>query len=399
MHLPLHHITKPIEHVSTTSGLAGADDDDVAAGFAQLVENTHPSQSGDIMQGIHAAAHSHLPSLHKFVPQLQNLATKYHVGNYVIDRNTGEKFFESMPIYARLGMHLLFCGKQQVKLLEGNKRVDSLLREQSIREGRIYDSPESVKNIPSFIRTYKISLDELLEPDIQHYANFNEFFYRKLKPDARPVENADDPAAFCSAADCRLVVYPTIDLALKFWIKGDEFSVPALLNLEPSDPSCLQFDGGSLAIFRLAPSDYHRFHSPVDATVSGKPSDVPGQYYTVNPQAINETNLDVFSRNKRSVLFLQHTLSGKQIAFVAVGALLVGSINWTVEENATVRRGDELGYFAYGGSTVIAIFPPNVTFDEDLVQHSAPLSDTTKKIRPMETLVKVGSSLGRWNGA
>ena len=278
MHLHLHHINKPIEYIETDSGLSGADDDAVAVGFATLVENTH--SEGDAAQGIHAAAHDHHPLLHKVIPQLQNLATKYHVGNFVIDRKTGEKFFESMPIYARLGMHLLFRGKEQVKLLEGNKHVEDLLREQSIREGRIYDSPESVKNIPSFIRTYKLSLDELLYPDIRHYATFNEFFYRKLKPDARPVENANDPAGICSAADCRLVVYSTIDLACKFWIKGDEFSIPTLLNLDASDPLCAPFDGGALAIFRLAPSDYHRFHSPVDATLMGKARDVSGQYYT-----------------------------------------------------------------------------------------------------------------------
>lgn len=281
MHLRLHHITKPIEHIETQSGLSGADDDDVAEGFTRLVGNTDPSQGGgDVTQGIHAAAHTHHPFLHKFVPQLQTLADKYHVGNFVIDRKTGEKFFESMPIYARLGMHLLFRGKEQVKLLEGSKHVEDILREQSLREGKIYDSPESIKNIPSFISTYNLSLDELLYPDVEHYATFNEFFYRKLKPGARPVENADHPAGLCSAADCRLVVYPSVDLAHKFWIKGDEFSIPALLNLEPSHPSCLQFDGGSLAIFRLAPSDYHRFHSPIDATVFGKATDVPGQYYT-----------------------------------------------------------------------------------------------------------------------
>ncbi|KAF9219791.1 hypothetical protein BS17DRAFT_804294 [Gyrodon lividus] len=395
----LHHLSKPIEHITKESGLEGANEDSIAQGLTKVVENTHPSQGGgDVTQGIHGAAHSHLPFLHKVVPQLENLASTYHVGNYVIDRETGQKFFESMPIYARLGMHLLFCGKKQVKLLEGNKHVEDLLREQSIREGKIYDSPESVKNIPSFINTYKLSLDELLEPNIRHYKNFNEFFYRRLKPDARPVENAEDPDALCSAADCRLVVYPTVDLARRFWIKGDEFSIPALLNLDPSDPMCLEFDGGALAIFRLAPSDYHRFHSPVDATIRRKPIDVPGQYYTVNPQAVNEANLDVLTRNKRSVLYMDHTQSGKTIAFVAIGALLVGSIVWTVNENATVKRGDELGYFAYGGSTVVAIFPRGfITFDEDLVKHSAPASSDGKGA--VETLMKVGYSLGRWNNA
>ncbi|KAG8214990.1 phosphatidylserine decarboxylase-domain-containing protein [Butyriboletus roseoflavus] len=397
MLLHLNHITKPIEHITTQSGLSGADDDDVAQGFASLVGNTQGN--GDVAQGIHAAAHTHHPFLHKLVPQLQNLANKYHVGNYVIDRKTGQKFFESMPIYARLGMHLLFCGKEQVKMLEGNKHIEDLLREQSVREGRIYDSPESVKNIPSFIQTYKIALDELLHPDIRSYATFNQFFYRKLNPGARPVENADDPAGICSAADCRLVVYPSVSLARKFWVKGDEFTISTLLNLDPSHPSCLQFEGGSLALFRLAPSDYHRFHSPIDATVLGKATDIPGQYYTVNPQAINQTQLDVFTRNKRSVLFLKHALSGKEVAFVAIGALLVGSIAWTAEEHANVRRGDELGYFAYGGSTVIAIFPPDsISFDGDLLRHSVP-SDYLSGNRAIETLMKVGYSLGHWNEA
>jgi phosphatidylserine decarboxylase len=64
-----------------------------------------------------------------------------------------------------------------------------------------------------------------------------------------------------------------------------------------------------------------------------------------------------------------------------------------------VRRGDELGYFAYGGSTIVAIFPPGfVTFDEDLVERSAPY-DNAGGNRAIETLMKVGYSLGRWNGA
>lgn len=77
-----------------------------------------------------------------------------------------------------------------------------------------------------------------------------------------------------------------------------------------------------------------------------------------------------------------------------------------MQETATVRRGDELGYFAYGGSTVIAVFPPDsITFDEDLVRNSAPsnnvgsVNNATKGTRAVETLVKVGNSLGRWKSA
>ena len=276
-------LTKPVEEIHP-SNLHGSHKDDIARAFNQLVERSHPSSgNGDITQSIHGPAHSRLPWLHKVVPQLESLADKYHIGNFVAVRGTNQRIFESMPIYARLGMHLLFHGHEQVKLLEGSRHVEDVLKEQSIREGKIFDSPESVKNIPSFIKTYNIPLDELHEPDIHKYNTFNEFFYRKLKQGARPVENVEDSKGFCSAADCRLVVYQTVDLAEKFWIKGDEFSIPSLLGLDATHPHCQTLQGGSIAIFRLAPADYHRFHSPADGTVIGEPRDISGQYYTGQP--------------------------------------------------------------------------------------------------------------------
>jgi len=83
---------------------------------------------------------------------------------------------------------------------------------------------------------------------------------------------------------------------------------------------------------------------------------------------------------------LTHTHTGRQVAFVAIGALLVGSIKWTKAKDDTVKRGEELGYFAYGGSTVVAIFPKDtIQFDEDLIKNSK---------EPVETLMKVGYSIG-----
>ena len=141
---------------------------------------------------------------------------------------------------------------------------------------------------------------------------------------------------------------------------------------------------------RLAPQDHHRFHSPVDG-VLGNVTDIPGQYYTgaytmstipcgiceltvcagvVNPQAVNEPGFDVFTDNKRSVLYMTHSQSNAPVAFVAIGAMLVGSIVWTRKEGEDVKRGEELGYFAYGGSTVVVVYPKGfVEFDEDLVEN------------------------------
>ncbi|KAJ7760510.1 phosphatidylserine decarboxylase-domain-containing protein [Mycena metata] len=379
---------KPLEHLhSQSNNLPGLSNEAAAQGLAALVD--HSAGHTDVSQGIHASSHTifNIPWIHHLIPGIEKLASSYHIGNFVAIRGSKEMQFESMPIYARIGMHLLFYGREQVKVLHSHS-VESLLKEQSIKEGKVYDSPESVKSIPSFIATYSLDTAELLETDITKYKTFNEFFSRKLKPDARPVDNANDPLAICSAADCRLTVYQTVDLAKEFWIKGREFTIPNLLGVTPADEKARVFDGSSLAIFRLAPSDYHRFHSPIDATV-GDVVHIPGQYYTVNPQAVNEPGFDVFTANTRSILYLTHTATGLPVAFVAIGALLVGSIGWTNggEKGKTVKKGEELGYFAYGGSTVVAVLPKGVIeFDQDLVANSAV---------PVETLMKVGNSIGK----
>ena len=113
------------------------------------------------------------------------------------------------------------------------------------------------------------------------------------------------------------------------------------------------------------------------------------RYYTVNPQAINEKGtLDVFCENRRSVMIVKRP-SGSSVAIIAVGAMLVGSIRYNpgIKEGVEIRRGQCLGAFLYGGSTVITLYPKDqVKLDEDLVKNS-----TEQKC---ETFVKVGWHVG-----
>ena len=103
---------------------------------------------------------------------------------------------------------------------------------------------------------------------------------------------------------------------------------------------------------------------------------LPGDYFTVNPQAVNEA-LDVFTANRRDVLIINGNLfpTGQgetpkvvPVAFVAIGALLVGSVNWSKKPGETVKKGDDLGWFAYGGSTIVCVFPQEagIQWDDDL---------------------------------
>jgi phosphatidylserine decarboxylase len=328
--------------------------------------------------------------LSKWLPKgtIQSVENKFHLGNYVLDRETGEKNWEAMSIYVRVGMHLLYYGSEQEKALHW-KRTLELLQNQSDKMGKEYDSPESKQHIVPFIQSFALepTLFEMVEPNPEAYPTFNAFFGREIKESARPITEPENDLVTSSVADCRLTAFPTVDLATKYWIKGYGFTLERLLG----DPQlAAQYDGGSIVIARLAPQDYHRWHAPVSGTVRGI-KDIPGAYYTVNPQAINEPGtLDVFCENKRSVMTLQRSATGSPIAIVAVGAMLVGSIKYVGGVDtigAEVRRGQCLGAFYYGGSTVITLYPPGeMVLDDDLVRHSTELN--------METYMKVGWRVG-----
>ncbi|CAD6567328.1 MAG: hypothetical protein TREMPRED_003549 [Tremellales sp. Tagirdzhanova-0007] len=297
-------------------------------------------------------------------------------------------------------MHLLFVDGNSFM---GSKSAEELLEKQSVKqlppqEGKIYDETgESVKpHIESFIKTYQLPMEELLIQDLDQYPTFNSFFSRRLIPTARPITSPNDPSIVTSPADSRMTVFQTVDQAKQFWIKGRQFTIPNLLvgkDTKDDTFQAIQNDGScALAIARLAPQDYHRFHSPVDGEVIAI-KDIHGELYTVNPQAINE-NLDVFTMNKRSVMLIHANFgpskSAVPIAFVAVGAMLVGSIGWSKKAGDRIAKGEELGWFQYGGSTTICVFPSaaRIVFDEDM---------TTNSEHKVETLVKVGMEIARVN--
>lgn len=189
-----------------------------------------------------------------------------------------------------------------------------LLKSLSIKQGIKYDDPESTRDILPFIAFHQLNVDEILEPiesfstcircnehlNLSHLClqkhstnssigSSNKVLNyllpltlecRKLKPSARPVEMPDDPLRVVSGADCRLMVFESVSEATRLWIKGREFTVSRLLG-DTYKRQAERYHGGAAAIFRLAPQDYHRFHSPVDGTI-GSMTCIPGEYYTVN---------------------------------------------------------------------------------------------------------------------
>lgn len=301
---------------------------------------------------------------------------KYALGSnnaniLVQDRDSGIILEEKISAHVKLGMRIIYNGKGKE-----SKKFRALLKTLSVRQGKKFDDPASIRQILPFIKFHSLNMEEYEDAT---YRTFNEFFYRRLKPGLRKPEG--DEKIFVSPADSRCTVFSSIHQAKDIWIKGSRFTLARLTkNYKPevfNDRSC------NILIFRLAPQDYHRFHCPCDAVI-GKPTFVDGQYYTVNPMAVR-SSLDVFGENVRMVIPLESPEFGT-LLMIAVGAMMVGSIILDRKEGDFVKRGEELGYFKFGGSTVVLVVPSkSLTLDADLSRNSAD---------GIETLVKVGMSIG-----
>ncbi|CAN6922464.1 phosphatidylserine decarboxylase proenzyme 3 [Brassica napus] len=298
----------------------------------------------------------------------------------VIDRKTKRLVEELIDSKIVMSMRAIYQSKIGLGLMDQGAK--EILQNISEKQGKKMNTAESAQNIPSFLEFFKdqINMAEVKYP-LDHFKTFNEFFIRELKPGARPIACSDRDDVAVSAADCRLMAFQSVDDSTRFWIKGRKFSIKGLLGKDVDSDAFLD---GSLVIFRLAPQDYHRFHSPVSGVIE-KFVDVPGSLYTVNPIAVNSKYCNVFTENKRTVVMISTAEFGK-VAFVAIGATMVGSITFVRKEGDHIKKGDELGYFSFGGSTVICVFEKDsIKLDEDLLANSA---------RSLETLVTVGMQLG-----
>ena len=238
--------------------------------------------------------------------------------------------------------------------------------------------PASKARIRPFIRKYKLDEEEF-DSDPEGFRSFNEFFSRKLKPDARPIEQENAVAVF--PADGRHLGVQDLSANLGFYVKGQKFDLPKLFQ---SEELAGRFRKGSLIISRLCPVDYHRFHAPV----SGKISEarlINGSLFSVNPIALRK-RLSVFWDNKRYLCMIDSDYHGKVAQFI-VGATCVGSATFTFSQNQRVKKGEELGYFSFGGSSVLTLFEKDrLRISEDVQQHSQ---------ANIETYAKMGEEMGR----
>lgn len=251
----------------------------------------------------------------------------------------------------------------------------------SVVYGMLQSLPISRHKIAPFINDFQINMDEFLPEEGQDeyspYSSFNSFFIRKFKNGQRNfVQEKGQLAAF---AEGRYFGFDRILEGQTIPVKGRDLSAQALLKDEKWNGI---FKDGPLLISRLCPVDYHRFHFPDN----GKVIDyyrIDGTYHSVNPLALDKKS-SIFCDNIREISILETENFGL-LAYIEVGAMMVGRI---VQSSSMTHfsKGDEKGYFLFGGSTVI------VLGEKGRWRPSADVLLNTSK--GLETYIQLGSEVG-----
>ena len=230
--------------------------------------------------------------------------------------------------------------------------------------------------IEQFVKYFEVDMEEAEQPDPRAYANFNEFFTRSLREDARPLADAD----IVCPADGAISQIGAIDEGRIFQAKGQYFSTRELLGGD--EERAALFEDGNFTTIYLSPRDYHRVHMPVAGQLTAT-SYIPGKLFSVN--AVTAENVErLFARNERLVCYFDTEFG--PMAMILVGAMIVAGIEtvWSgqvapptrapvihdfdkLPEAVSLDKGTEMGRFKLG-STVILLFPKDsMTWDERYV--------------------------------
>ena len=275
-----------------------------------------------------------------------------YTGEIETEKVLGEKYLRWVygTTLGKVGLHVLIKRAIFSRLLGASK-----------------NTRKSAESIPAFIEEYGINTEEMLRP-VEDYTSFNDFFYRKLKPGARPLAEGN---VVVLPADGRHMGWQDAATMQSVFIKGQKFDLPALLG---SEELAEKYEHGTVVLSRLCPVDYHRFHFVAEGTPE-KAHLIPGPLASVSPYCLRH-KLAWLWTNKRELTMLHSERVGDVIQ-LAVGATGVGAIFQTYESGKPVAMGDEQGYFAFGGSTVMTFFEPgHIQLADDILRNTADCRET-----------------------
>jgi len=250
-------------------------------------------------------------------------------------------------------------------------------------QGLFLDTPESLteESEKTFYSTQDYNMDEYLRPR-GGWKSFNQFFARHFKPGYRPVAAISDQSLIVSPADSTVVGQWEIRKDSDITVKKMNWKICELLEGSPYQD---RFDNGLFMHAYLGPTDYHRLHAPVGGRVLearviqgqvylevyAKPMDDNTGRHTLHRKRVYDSpdNTGYQFAQTRGLFVLDAPIG--LVAVLPIGMCQVSSVILTAEEGVTVRKGEELAYFQFGGSDIILLFESasNVSFTAQPTVH------------------------------
>ena len=264
------------------------------------------------------------------------------------------------------GVKFLYCNKLGAGILKicTTRGIANLY-------GSYLNSRSSKHKIKKFVRKNGIDMSEYKPVK---YRSFNEFFRREIKEECRPVDT--DPHSLISPCDGKLTAFE-ISADSVFRVKGFDYNLNTLLR---NEQLAKDFEGGICLIYRLCVTDYHRYGF-FDGGTAEQSVFIKGRLHTVQPEALEKRR--VFCENCREYTIL-HTDNFGDAIQMEVGAMFVGKI--VNNGKKQFGRGEEKGWFEFGGSTIIVLLKKGVAeVDSEIFENTE---------NNFETVVKYGEKIG-----
>ncbi len=311
----------------------------VAAELASLLE-TRPDLSGALSVAIDSAGVPDIGSLAAFYDYVDQLVTWIPVEREMVPRV--------------LALHYVI-NRAPGDVLNEDEEFSEWLSGVARAWGDFLDSPASAAGIESFasLPNYKVD-DYITGPS--GWQTFNQFFARQVRPGKRPIADLLDDAVIVSPADAVFMGSWPIDEAAAITVKGAQWRIADLLD---GSPYAEAFSNGIYMHSFLRVDDYHRFHVPVGGTVR-EVRNVHGRVYIDVVQrpdgSLGGANGDSYQFSQERGLVIIESPAVGLVALVPVGMSLISSVTLTPEVGAELRKGEEFGYFQFGGSDIVMIF-------------------------------------------
>jgi phosphatidylserine decarboxylase precursor len=334
-----------------TSGVyAGDNHESVVNDFLSLMES-RPDLHESVVAAIDTADLQGIDDVDEFAAYLDHLVTLVPVEREVVP--------ECLKFY-------YIVNQAPGDALNQDAQFNTWMKDLVRAWGTFLDTPASAAGIDTFREATSYNMDDYIEGP-SGWQTFNQFFAREVKSGRRPVAEPRNDRVVVSPADAVFMGQWPIDADSNITVKGVNWAIGDLLDGSPYKDA---FKGGIYTHSFLYIDDYHRYHVPVAGTVR-EVRNISGKVYMdvfrEDDGTLNVVDGDTYQFNQERGLVVIDSPEVGLVAVLPIGMAYVSSVNLTTEPGAELRKGDQFGYFMFGGSDIVTLYQDrNVVLDAEI---------------------------------